>query len=265
MTNCNQLTRTTAAHTWRTVTMCAALAAGLTLCQAVAAQAASFSVNPVQVFLSATTKSALLTLKNETDQPVRFQLSLMAWNQDPGGQMQLAATDDIVFFPALLTLQSHEERKIRVGATVPPGKIEKTYRLFVEELPPLDKKDTPNGVTMVTKMGIPIFLQPAKAIGQAAIRDLSAKDGRFLFKLENTGTVHFTPQSIRVKAADAAGVSLSDVKVDAWYVLAGGVRAFDLAVPAAQCAQVRSLTVEAQVEGALLRESVQTPGGACGK
>ncbi len=251
------------AHSWRAGVWSVALAAGLALGLAPVASAATFSVNPVQIFLSATTKSALLTLTNETDQPIRFQLSVNAWAQDPGGQMRLAPTTDIVFFPAMLTLQGREERKVRIGATVPPGSVEKTYRIFVEELPPLEKKDAPTGVTMLTKMGIPIFLQPAKPVGQAALRDLSVKGGRFGFLLQNSGTVHFMTQSVRVRGIDRAGAVILDVEVDAWYVLAGTARLFDVAVPAAQCSQIRSLVVEARVSGAALKETLQAPNGAC--
>jgi fimbrial chaperone protein len=254
-----------AAHSWRASAWYLALAAGLTIGQAGAAPAATFSVNPVQIFLSAATKSALLTLKNETDQPIRFQLSVNAWAQDPGGQMQLAPTTDIVFFPAMLTLQAHEERKVRIGATVPPGSVEKTYRIFVEELPPLEKKDTPAGVTMLTKMGIPIFLQPAKPVGQAAIREVGIRDGHLGFTLQNNGNVYFLPKSVGVRGLNVSGDRVMDQKVDAWYVLAGTVRVFDVAIPAPQCGQVRSLAIEVQVSGSVLKETLQTPGGACGR
>ena len=50
-------------------------------------------------------------------------------------RIELAPTQDVVFFPALLTLKPGEERRIRVGSTAAPGSIEKTYRIFVEELP----------------------------------------------------------------------------------------------------------------------------------
>ena len=129
-------TGTTAAHSWRTLAACLVIAAGLALSQAAAA--ATFTVNPTQVFLNRTTRSALVTIKNETDKPVRFQLTMMAWTQDPGGQMQLAPTSDVVFFPSLLTLNGREERRVRVGAEVPAGPVEKTYRLFIEELPPVE-------------------------------------------------------------------------------------------------------------------------------
>ena len=99
------------------------------------ASAATFSVNPTQIYLSGRTTSALLTLRNDSTETLRFQLSAFAWNQSATGEILLEPTQDVVFFPALLTLKQGEERRIRVGSTVSPGAIEKTYRIFVEELP----------------------------------------------------------------------------------------------------------------------------------
>jgi fimbrial chaperone protein len=257
--------RTTAAASWPSCLLWVVFAVGLTLCQAVAARAASFSVNPTQLMLSGGAKSALVSLKNETDQPVRFQLSVMAWNQAVDGQMQLSPTEDVVFFPALLTLKGHEERKVRVGATVAPGSVEKTYRLFIEELPPLENAEGTTGVAMVTKMGIPIFLRPAKVTAQAALEDLNVKSGRLCFRLQNKGNVYFIPQVIHVRGLDASGTTVVDQQPSGWYVLAGGARAFEVDIPAAQCGQVRSFLVEAQLSGTRLTETLQTPAGACAK
>jgi fimbrial chaperone protein len=260
-----QTTGTTVAHSRRTLAACLAIAVGLALGQAAAAAAASFTVNPTQVFLSSTTRSALVTIRNETDKPVRFQLSLVAWTQDPNGQMQLASTEDVVFFPALLTLDGREERRVRIGAEVPAGPVEKTYRLFVEELPPAESAGTTNGVVMLTKVGIPIFLQPAKLTTRATLESLGLKAGRFSFRLVNSGTIHFIPQAVRVRGLDEAGAAVLDLKPAAWYVLAGSDRVFDLEIPADGCGRIRSFVVEAQLTGSTLRETLGAPDGACAK
>jgi len=242
-----------------------AVAVGLVLCQAAAARAASFSVNPTQIFLSGATRSALLTLKNESNEPLRFQVSVVSWGQDPKGQMLLEPTEDMVFFPALLALGPREERKIRVGTTVAPGAVEKCYRIFVEELPPLETAKQPAGVTMRTKMGIPIFLQPPKVSGQARLEGATVSGDRLSFRLLNTGTMHFTPDAVRARALDASGGLVGELKADAWYVLAGGRRDFDITVPAARCAEIRSFAVEILVTNRTLTETVLAPTGACAK
>ena len=103
--------------------------------QAGAAAAATFTVDPTQIFLSGRTGSVLLTLRNESTETLQFQLSVFAWAQSPSGEMQLEPTEDIVFFPTLLTLKPKETRRVRVGSATPQEVREKTYRIFVEELP----------------------------------------------------------------------------------------------------------------------------------
>jgi fimbrial chaperone protein len=117
---------------------------------------------------------------------------------------------------------------------------------------------------MTTKMGIPIFLRPVQATSQATLQDLNVKAGHFRFSLRNGGTVHFVPQTVRVHGLDEAGATVLDKEISGWYVLAGGLRVFDLELPAAQCARFRSFVVEVQVSGTTLKEALQTPAGTCG-
>jgi len=228
-----------------------------------AADAASFSVNPTQLVLSSKTASALLTLRNDSDETLRFQLSVFAWDQRTDGQLKLDQTNDIVFFPPLLTLAPRESRNIRVAAVTPLGIAEKTYRIFVDELPPPTAPENPTVVRVLTKMGVPIFLQPGKPHAEAALSDLAMKDGLFTFNIRNTGNVHFMTRAVRVRATDRAGATVFDEQIDGWYILAGGLRAYELKVPASQCAAVAALSVEVQIDSSALKERFETTGPAC--
>jgi len=228
------------------------------------ASAATFTVNPTQIFLSGKTTTALLTLRNESDETLRFQLSAFGWQQSPTGEMALTPTQDVVFFPALLTLGPKEERRIRVGSTVPAAAQERTYRIFVEELPSAAGQKE-NAVRVLTKMGIPIFIRPAKETATADLRDLALRDGALQFVLDNRGTVHFVPEKVVVRAAGASGERLHEEELKAWYILAGGRRDFAAVIPPAACANVTSLTVEVEFNANVLKESLQTPGGTCKK
>jgi fimbrial chaperone protein len=241
-----------------------AAAALLMLGSASGASAATFTVNPTQIFLSGKTTTALLTLRNDSDESLRFQLTAFAWQQTPSGEMTLTATQDVVFFPALLTLAPKEERRIRVGTTVAAAAQERTYRIFVEELPQADGPKA-NAVRVLTKMGIPIFIRPAKEVATADLRDLVLRAGALHFSLDNRGSVHFVPQRVVVRAAGASGERLAEQELKAWYILAGGRREFDVAAPAEQCARVASLSVEVEFDSNVLKESLQTPGGTCAK
>src|SRR5438132_11814509 len=151
----------------------------------------AFKVTPVRVTFSSPS-STLLTLKNESDQSLRFQISSFVWSQDPKGGMQLVPTEDIVFFPALLSLNPGEERKVRVAATVAAKDVEKTYRIFFEELPPLERPETSGAqVRILTKMGIPIFVSPANGNAEASIDSLKMEKSTLAFDVRNSGNVHF--------------------------------------------------------------------------
>jgi fimbrial chaperone protein len=239
-------------------------AAALLLCAGGARQAdaATFSVNPTQIFLANRASSALLSLRNDSTLTLRFELSVFAWSQSPSGEMTLEPTKDVVFFPSLLTLKPAEERKVRVGAVVPHGAREKTYRIFVKELPPIDG-GSEGGVRVLTTMGIPIFMRPEQEVSSAALNELRSGAGQLQFALANTGTVHFIPQKIAVTAFAASGTPLFEKKVDGWYVLAAGRREYALPVPPEHCARVSSVLVHIEFASASLEERLQTPGGAC--
>ena len=208
----------------------------------------AFKVTPVRVTFSGPS-STLLTLKNESEQPLRFQISSFAWLQDPKGVMQLNPTEDIVFFPALLSLNPGEERKVRVAATVAAKDVEKTYRIFFEELPPLDKpENTGAQVRILTKMGIPIFVSPTKANSEAIIDSVKLEKGTLAFEVRNSGNVHYALEGVKLHGVGSKGESLFDRQLDGWYVLAGSPRTYSVEIPAASCSKLKKIVIAAQTD-----------------
>jgi fimbrial chaperone protein len=226
--------------------------------------AATYTVNPTRVYLSARATSALMTLKNESETPLRMQLRAQRWAQTRAGEMQLADTEDLIVFPSLLTLKPGEERKVRVATTAPFGQVEQSYRLSVEELPAA-APDAPDGasVRIITRMGIPVFLQPPRPAATAVLQGLGLSNGALAFELANTGNTHYIPESVVVRGFTAAGQPVGEWPLSGWYVLAGGVREFSLKLPRPACDKVRSLLVEVTIGQTLLKGPLTTPGGAC--
>ena len=224
-----------------------AVVLGLVL-QAGTLAASAFKVTPVRVTFSGPS-STLLTLKNESDQPLRFQISSFLWSQDPKGAMQLTPTEDIVFFPALLSLNPGEERKVRVAATVAAKDVEKTYRIFFEELPPLEKPENSGAqVRILTKMGIPIFVSPEKANIEPSIESLKLEKGTLGFDVRNGGNTHFALEGVKVQGVGSNGESLFDRQLEGWYVLAGSPRTYSVEIPAATCSKLKKIVIEAQTD-----------------
>lgn len=227
------------------------------------AAASAFSVNPVQIHLSAKVPSTLLTVRNESNHELRFQLSAFAWDQTPEDQMQLRPTEDIVFYPPLITLAPNEERKIRIGTSTAFGAQERAHRLFVEELPHLDRPgDTSAGITVLTKMGIPIFLEATRVAAEATLEAIGARDRQISFQIRNSGTTHFVAERIVVRGFDGAGDVVLDRQIRGWYVLAGRIRAYHVDMSGEDCTRITATTVEVQIGKSVLKERLDAPA-AC--
>lgn len=245
-----------------TVTMMAGLL-GLAF-PAPEARAASLSVNPTKIQLTREAPRALLNLKNEGTAPTRIQITAHAWNQGLDGQMELRPTTDLVFFPSLLVLEPGQSRAIRIGTTMRFAASERSYRIFVEELPPsASEGQQASAVRMYTRLGIPVFLRPERPEPRPALGGLSLDEGAFTFRLANAGTGHFVPNSVVVRGVTASGEPALERKLTGWYVLAGGAREFRVPFDSPECSRIRSLVVEAQVDQLVLKEQLATPQGTC--
>ncbi len=206
---------------------------GLGLAQAGVAVASTFEVNPIRLSLSESSASDHLTVRNVSQEPLRFQVSAFTWNQDRAGAMKLVATQDIVVYPSIIAVKPGETRSIRVGTLARFGPKEQSYRIFVEELPPMGGSPS-NGIRVLTRFGIPLFLQPtATPAATPRIHDLTMTGRTFKFALENDGNAHFLTKHVRIQAQDSSGGVLLESELPAWYILAGAGRnySFDLPVP----------------------------------
>lgn len=212
--------------------------------------------------LSPQSSSALLTVRNDSPEKVRFQVGVFEWDQTPQGEMLLNPTDDLIFYPNLLAIEPGEERNIRVGSNKSIVASEKSYRIFVEELPPVEKSDH-SGIRILTKMGIPVFVQPAKHLVQGQVVDAKIGATEFAFEIRNAGNVHFFPRSIRVQGNGPEGGTILVNQLQPWYILPGGVRKYSVEIPQEDCRKLQSLTVEVELEGKLLKETFSMPLNVC--
>lgn len=227
------------------------------------AVAQPLEVTPTLVELTGDARSAIVTLHNASADPVRYQVTVLAWDQDVRGEMRLAPTADVQFFPSVLSVAPGERRNLRVAATVPFGAVERSYRLFVEQLP--DAARPANAVRVLTRIGIPVFVEPrAPAAPRPEATGLALSGRRFSFTLRNTGNVRVRPDLVRAVGRDGAGVVVFEEKLPAWYVLAGGERAFEATLPEAACGRVRTLSAEVALGKAALEAKLPVAQGACG-
>jgi fimbrial chaperone protein len=177
--------------------------------------------------------------------------------------MQLARTKDVTFFPGLFSIGAGQKRNLRIAAATSFGQVEKTYRIFIEQLP--DAPSIPQAtVRVLTRVGIPVYLEPAKRTARAELSPLHLDGRRISFVLRNVGNVRVSPDLVKVVGRDDRGEVLFEQPLSSWYVLAGGERVFETEAPRGVCARVRALSAEVRVEKGVLEAALPAADGACG-
>jgi fimbrial chaperone protein len=228
------------------------------------AAASSFSVKPIQVYLTADTSTALLGITNESATVLRFQARMFAWAQSLKGDIQLAPTEDLVLFPTLLEVPPGQQRNVRIGARVPSGDVEKVYRVLITELPPeVTSESEGNVLKMLTEMSIPVFRSPVKKREGGEVVAAKLDHGKLYFAVHNTGNAHFVLNHVRVEGKDAAGKVAFRKQTEGWYVLANGQREYELPIPQKSCTKLKTLVIEATTTVNSFRTTLTVDPAAC--
>jgi fimbrial chaperone protein len=209
----------------------------------------------------------MLSLRNTGGGTLRFELRAYEWNQRDNGEMLLTETEDVVVYPTLISLPAGTARNIRVGVVAPPGNLEKSYRVFVEELPPLGdrQRDGVVGVRVLTRMGIPVFLAPRTSRTEMRITGLSVREGRLSFAVNNPGTAHVRVGRVHVEARSADGELALRRELPGWYVLAGRRLTFEIDLPPDACHRLTEVRVHAVANARQSSRTLRFDAASCGK
>ena len=227
------------------------------------ATASTFTVTPTEINLSTSATSALVTLRNSSKTPLRFEITLFTWAEDERGQMTLQPSTDVTFFPKLVELAGGASRNIRIGINAGVARdVEQPFRLFIEELP---DQSTPaaNAVAIRTKIGIPVFVRPAKPVRSAVIDGVSVSGGKVLARVRNTGNLHINVESVSVKGTGASSAPTFSKEGAGWYVLPGATRIFEVPMTAAECTSTTAVAVELFGHSRSLKGASQVSPAAC--
>ncbi|MDD3528904.1 MAG: fimbria/pilus periplasmic chaperone [Gallionellaceae bacterium] len=188
----------------RTQGIVAALAASLWLAATV--QAAGIGVLPVGLELSARQDRGVINVTNDAAEAVVVQVEQVAWSRTDGKD-HYTPTRDLVVNPPLFTLAPGRTQVLRVGLRRPPtGERERTYRLFVREVPPPSKAPEGEGVgvRVLLELRLPIYVLPAKVVRAQQWQGQRAADGAIEVTARNTGNVHQVVAGLKLRAAGAA-------------------------------------------------------------
>lgn len=209
-----------------------------------AARATEFSVSPIRVELKPGVMSETITVTNHAGTKLRVSMRLTEWTQDAEGKDVYKDSSELIYFPRQMELEPNGKRLVRLGARMPAGVVERTYRLWVEEEPPAGAGSTQAQVAFYFRFGVPVFLMPAVPRLQAELGEPRLEQGRLALPVKNTGNQSFRLQKITV--SDEVGFSR---EIAGWYSLAGTERTYTTEIPRDVCRRAKAFTVVIEGEG----------------
>jgi fimbrial chaperone protein len=178
----------------------ALLATGM-LAAADEAAASALSVAPIRIELSSSTRTAVLTMRNQEDSPVVVQARPAAWSQAQG-EDQLADTHDLLVTPPIFTVPPHGQQVLRVALLHDPDAArELDYRMVLSEVPQAAAPET-TGLRVALRITLPVFV--AAQAHTAADLTWSHRwlpDGTLEVAAHNHGSAHIQILDFDVKSA----------------------------------------------------------------
>lgn len=231
---------------------------------------ANFSITPTSLDLSNGAKSGAFSVINSGNDKLNCQIEVKEWGQDADGKDVYTEAKDMVFFPKIMTVGPNEQRAIRIGVKGPPSLQEKTYRLFVEEIPS-PKKATDEksggkitaGLTIAFRYAIPIFVRPVRQHESGSIEHVAMSKRTIKALIRNTGNIHFKLLGVTFRGKAADGKVLFSQEVAGWYVLHGLSRAYEVNVPGEFCPNLATVELTAQSENFNLNGTLNVHKGMC--
>jgi len=245
--------KTTALHAFLVISFAA------TLLASAGARAAAFGVSPIRVDLDASSRSGLITVTNDEDRRLRFQVKLRRWTQDAAGVDQYADSDDLLYFPQILTLEPKEKRVVRIGLRSTPVAPEAAYRLYVEEMPDVSNAQAQGTqVSIRLRFGVPVFVTGAKGGPRTELTAVGMRKGRIDLGVRNNGERH-----VRIEEIVARSSGREIGKVAGWYVFPGAIRGFSIPVAREACPSSGPIEIVAITDGHEARTVAEPASALC--
>lgn len=229
------------------------------------ALAGEFSVNPIRVELGPAARSAVITITNEGNEKLNFQIQGMEWSQNAAGKDEYKETRELIFFPRIMSVEPGQEGVVRIGVKAQATSTEKTYRLFVEELPGAQKAPQTAGaqINFLIRLGVPIFAAPSRPQDGLAIEGFELRNGLVALSATNTGNRHQVVKGVRLKGTDSTGNAVYGLDIADRYLLAGTRKSYTTAIAAEQCRRIAVLAVEVQTDKLSETQKLDVTGAMC--
>ena len=224
--------------------------------------AGSFKVFPLKLELGQKTKTTLFKITNTGDTEVTVQLETAKWFQNEKGEDQYEDTSDIVYFPKIVKVEAGQQRIIRIGFRgKPSGPLEKTYRIFAQELP--EKGEKNSALKFSLRFSVPIFVRIPDTRPKATFSNAELINGQLSVMVNNAGTEHFVVKSVNVNGLRFDGQQTFTAKSGGWYVLPEVTKPFSVKMPENECRKSEHLKFKVETTAGAYENIIPVNAGDC--
>lgn len=234
----------------RVLTRCCLLGAGLPT----VATAAGLSVSPVSLQFQPGQVAEGLWLSNSGEMPLTAQLRGFEWSQR-GGDEQLSPTRELAVSPPMFTIAPGQRQFVRVVRVAqPPTRLERSYRILVDELPTVGAEPRP-GLNFMMRYSVPVFVDtpPGAAVAAQQLSWHIVQAGGAA-RLVTESRAARRAQLTDLQLLDDQGAVLFERQGLVGYVLAGAGRQWPFALDARTAGNAREIRV--RVDGNMVKTAL---------
>lgn len=163
-----------------------------------AVTAATFSLNPMRIELSAKSRTGILNVSNNGDTPLTVRIKALTWTQPDGVDDTFGESRDFIINPPILTVPPGGRQMVRIASRhVVPGPVEKSYRLAIAETAGGSAAVSTDGqaalrLRVAVTMNIPLIVGSTnpQAAPVPAFELVRGAQGQWRLRVSNTGDAH---------------------------------------------------------------------------
>jgi len=208
-----------------------------------AASATMLTVTPMKLTFDNESRSAAVTVRNDGQENITGRVAIFEWSQDEAGRDDYHETEDIVYFPKVMTLAEGEQRIIRLGYQGEMPAREKAYRLVIG-MPSADGRRAYRPDERPALGDLAVFIRPSDPQAGGLLEQVALARSALTVGVRNTGNVHLLVTAIMVRGIAADGHEAFSREIGGWYVLGGFVRTFRAQIPQEDCRTLSRLDIQ---------------------
>ena len=214
------------------------------------ASAQTLTVLPVTVHFGAGQMANTVTVVNQGDSDVSYQIRVFSWAQND--EEKLTPTNELVVSPPLGSIPASASQVIRLALRHAPAGGEATYRILIDQIPPPAE---PNTVRIALRLSLPVFAEPKTRVAPRVQWRVEKSGGQTYLVARNEGSSHEVARNISLTAADGAKFAV-DANASP-YILAGATRRWLINVQGTQPAQGAEIHLTAAGDTGAIDQKIQ--------